>query len=146
VYYISLSYGMNTAQLDQSTGATTGAANPAGGNTGAPAYMSGWKRRQVRAAADKIQFCDAVGNVNQGSVASDYTLRYFDPGWGETYVPNQPDGTGGKSNIVCYRHSKGANCLYYDSHAEWVDYMSLRVVNAAITTDPNLRQWLPLAY
>jgi len=138
-YYITLSYGMNTSGLNGET--TSAAANPTVGNTGAPAYLCGWKRRQVRSAAEKIQFCDAISNVNEGTVANDYTLRYFEPGWGETYVPNQPDGTGGQSNIVCYRHSKGANCLYYDAHAEWRDYSELKVVDSTIKTDPNLHQW-----
>jgi prepilin-type processing-associated H-X9-DG protein len=119
-----------------SSTAPTAAANPNAGYLGAPSYMSVWKRNLVRAAADKIQFVDGYGNAINDGGSPPYTTRYFLAGYGEN--PNQ-------SPAVCYRHSKGANCLYYDSHAEWRDHTELQVTSTAVTVppNPNLRQWQP---
>ncbi len=137
-YYISLSYGMNTGQLDQGYPATP---DPAGGNMGPPTYLSGWKRERVIAPAEKIQFVDAIGSVNSGGTPP-YSTRYFLPGWGENYYAD-PTGAHSISNIVAYRHSNGANVLFYDGHAELVPYDLLKYDPADSTTANNQRQWLP---
>ena len=106
-YYITLSYGMNTQQLDQGFPA---APDPNGGNTGPPHYFSGWKLKQVVSPSEKIQFVDAVGSVN-ASGSPPYTVRYFLPGWGEVYYAD-PTQQHSLSNIVCYRHSRAQTCSF----------------------------------
>jgi prepilin-type processing-associated H-X9-DG protein len=68
-------------------------------------------------------------------------MRYLDTdaGWGEIHQPPN------QSNIVCYRHSRGANAVYYDSHAEWVsaDFLRYDPANPTGPTMANLRQWEP---
>ncbi len=138
-YYISLSYGMNNDQLDGGF-----PLNPdfLGGNTGAPHYLSGWRRRQVIAPSEKIQFVDAIGSVNSGGNPP-YSTRYFLPGWGENFV-SDPTGLTSRSNIVAYRHRRGANVLFFDGHVEWLGYDALKVdpADPASVTN-NTRQWKP---
>ena len=123
-YSISFSYGMNTSQL------------PGYPVRLAPDYFNGWRRPEVLAPADKIQFCDAIGSVASGG-APPYSGRYFLPDWGEIYeAPN-------KSNIVAYRHLRGANVLYYDGHAGWNIHSAMRYDPADSDTLQNQRQWLP---
>lgn len=136
-YYITLSYGMNTDQLLQST--STDVANPGSGFYGAPHYFSGWHRQQVIAPTDKIQFVDAIGSVNSGG-SPPYTKRYWMPGWGELYDPTVYPAI---SNIVTYRHFKGANVLYYDGHAAWLHHSELEYDSTDPNTLQNHRQWQP---
>jgi prepilin-type processing-associated H-X9-DG protein len=140
-YYISLSYGMNTTQLDGGFPATQ---DVNGGNVGPPSYLCGWKRRQVVSSADKIQFVDAIGSVATGG-SPPYTTRYFLPGWGEIYQTD-PTGMNTKSNILAYRHNKGANVLFFDSHCEWLAASMLKVDPAdPASVTANTRQWQPRA-
>lgn len=129
-YPITYSYGMNTS--DQTSLV--------------PTYWTGWKLNKVRDPASKIFFTDALGDVSYGG-APPYSMRYLPqgtapnaPGWGEVHTP--PD----ESNILCYRHSMGANVLYFDGHCEWHPYRDLWFDNSQ-KTDPrwanNLRQWRP---
>jgi prepilin-type N-terminal cleavage/methylation domain-containing protein/prepilin-type processing-associated H-X9-DG protein len=138
-YYVTLSYGMNTDQLSQSTSTATPV--PASGFYGAPHYFSAWKRQQIVQPTDKIQFVDAIGSVNSGG-SPPYTTRYWIPGWGEKYDPSIYPAI---SNIVAYRHLKGANVLYYDGHAEWRHFTELQVDPADASTTINKRQWQPKA-
>ncbi len=139
-YNMSLSYGMNTDQLDGSYPAN---GNPSGGNTGSPHYLVGWRRRQVIAPAEKIQFVDALNSVATGG-SPPYTTRYFLPGWGEDYAPNITNAVANRSNVLCYRHRRGANALFFDGHAEWLGYDFLKVDPAdPITVTNNTRQWKP---
>jgi len=137
-FAVTLSYGMNTQQLNQGFPLT---ADHARGNTGAPHYLSGWKRQLVINGAEKIQFIDAISNVNAGGTPP-YTTRYFLPDWGEIYVPD-PTGQNTKSNIVAYRHARGANVLYYDGHATWLPAANLMFDPADPATAMNKRQWEP---
>jgi prepilin-type processing-associated H-X9-DG protein len=127
-YPIAYSYGMNTSNMPGYTAAN------------APVYWNAWKLNRVPAPAEKIQFIDALGDVSYGGTPS-CTMRYLptDAGWGEVHQPPN------QSNIVCYRHSRGANVIYYDAHAEWVSADSLRydTANPNGPTLPNLRQWQP---
>ena len=136
-YYISLSYGMNTDQLTQSTGLET--ARTDNGFYGAPHYFSGWKRKQIITPTDKIQFIDAIGSVNSGGNPP-YTKRYFLPDYGERYDATVYPAI---SSIVAYRHLKGANVLYYDGHAAWLHHTQLEYDPADSNTLPNRRQWQP---
>lgn len=123
-YAITLSYGMNTTQL------------PGLPVRLAPHYFNAWKRNEVLSPAEKIHFVDAIGSVsNSGKLNS--TMKYFLPGWGEIY--EAPD----HSNIVCYRHNRGANVLYYDAHAQWAPESDLRYDPADAATLRNKRQWEP---
>lgn len=141
-YFLHLSYGMNTEHLLQTT-AQVGP-NGARGFYGAPFYLSGWRRNHVLAPSDKIQFVDAIGNVNAGGPApgGPYTTRYFKDGWGEVYVTG-PAIADRKTNIVAYRHGKGANALFYDGHVEWRHYDALKHDAADPATAHNRRQWQP---
>jgi prepilin-type N-terminal cleavage/methylation domain-containing protein/prepilin-type processing-associated H-X9-DG protein len=134
-YPINYSYGMNTS--DQT------AIIPA------PKLWYGWKTNQVRAPAEKIFFTDALGDVSYGGppTVPPHSMKYLPtsyapnaPGWGEIYGP--PDF----SNILCYRHSMGANVLFYDGHCEWMRYDALWY-DSSMPNDPrwinNLRQWRP---
>jgi prepilin-type processing-associated H-X9-DG protein len=136
-YYITLSYGMNTDQLSQTT--ATDVANPNAGFYGAPHYFSGWKRKQIISPTDKIQFVDAIGSVNSGG-SPPYTKRYFLAGYGERYDASIYPGI---SNILTYRHLKGANVLFYDGHAAWAHHTQLEYDPADPSTLPNRRQWQP---
>lgn len=138
-FFITLSYGVNTQQLNQGFPQTS---DPARGNTGPPHYMSGWRRQMVLNPSEKIQYVDAIGSVNAGGTPP-YTTRYLLPDWGEIYVPADSSGANGKSNIVAYRHSKGANVLYYDGHCAWEPAAKLKVDPADPGTTPNKRQWEP---
>jgi prepilin-type processing-associated H-X9-DG protein/prepilin-type N-terminal cleavage/methylation domain-containing protein len=115
------SYGVNTTQL------------PGMSVTLAPDYWNAWKTSTVRCGAEKIQFVDAVS----ASVNTTGTTRYFRTGWGEVHGP--PD----KTNIVAYRHGRGANVLYFDGHAQWVHETMLRYDSADKSTTRNKRQWEP---
>ena len=120
-YVINHSYGVNTTQL------------PGMSLTLAPDYWNAWKTSKVRCPSEKIQFVDAVS----ASVNTTGTTRYFRPGWGEVHGP--PD----KTNIVAYRHGRGANALYFDGHAQWHRDTALRFDSADASTKPNKRQWEP---
>ena len=135
-YHVTLSYGLNTEQLNQGYPLT---ADWARGNGGAPDYFCAWKRGQIVSPADKIQYVDAVGSVNSGG-SPPYSKRYFLPDWGEVYDASVYPG---KSNIVAYRHLKGANVLYYDGHAGWSHYSELLVDPADANTARNKKQWQP---
>ncbi len=138
-FFITLSYGVNTQQLNQGYPEFADAPR---GNTGAPHYLAGWRVNQILSPADKIHYVDAIGSVNSGGTPP-YTTRYFLPDWGETYIPADPTGANGKSNIVAYRHSRGANVLYYDGHCEWKPAAELTVDPADTNTNINKRQWEP---
>ncbi|QOV92010.1 prepilin-type N-terminal cleavage/methylation domain-containing protein [Humisphaera borealis] len=138
-FFITLSYGANTQQLNQGYPQV---ADHLAGNTGPPHYLSGWKQRGVVSGADKIQYVDAIGSVNAGG-SPPYTTRYFLPGWGEIYVPADSTGANGKSNILAYRHNKGANVLYFDGHCSWEPASRLTVDPADPNTNANKRQWEP---
>ena len=139
-YNMGMAYGMNTTQLD---GGWPAAGDPNAGNTGPPNYFCGWARARVIAPAEKIQFIDAIGSVATGGTPP-YTTRYYQPGWGEIYYAD-PTGVNTKSNIVCYRHSNGANALFFDGHAEWMSYDAVKYDPTDPTTSDNLRQWEPRA-
>jgi prepilin-type processing-associated H-X9-DG protein len=138
-YYVTLSYGMNTEQMTQST--STATAIPQNGFYGAPDYFTGWKRQQIVLPEEKIQFVDAIGSVNSGG-SPPYTKRYWLPGWGENYDPSVYPAI---SNTVAYRHFKGANVLYYDGHAAWLHYTELEYDSTDPGTAQNHRQWQPKA-
>jgi prepilin-type processing-associated H-X9-DG protein len=124
-YTLHNSYGMNYTQLPGVTTAT------------APIYFNAWRRNQVYAAAEKIQFCDATSEGVSTGGTPNGTLRYFNPYYGEKHEP--PD----KSNIVAYRHGRGANVLYFDGHALWVPESQLKYDPAVKATAGNKRQWEP---
>jgi len=142
---VSLSYSMNTTTMRTlDNAATLIAAYPPGGYSGAPVYMTGWKRNQIVASSTKIQFIDGIGTWVNDSAAC--TTRYFIAGYGEKYVAASANGTGGVSNVVCYRHSGGANVLFFDGHAEWRDHTELEVTTTTVSpTNVNLYQWEPTA-
>lgn len=124
-YTLHNSYGMNYSQLPGVVLAT------------APTYFNAWRRGQVLAPAEKIQFVDAANEgVNVGG-APNGTMKYFDPYYGEKH--EAPD----KANIVAYRHARGANVLYFDGHAQWVPEAYLRYDPADARTAGNKRQWEP---
>ena len=124
-YNLHNSYGMNYSQLP-------------GMNAGiAPVYFNAWRRNDVRAPAEKIQFVDATSEGVNISGSNNATLRYFNPYYGEKHEP--PD----KANIVAYRHNRGANVLFYDSHAQWMPESMLKVDPAKPETNRNRRQWEP---
>ena len=123
-YAITLCYGMNTTSLPGYAAAL------------APDYFNGWKRKEVKAASEKIYFIDAIGSVAEGG-SPPYSARYFMPTWGEVYFA--PD----HSNIVCYRHQKGACALFYDGHAAWKHYSEVKYDPADPATFGNKRQWEP---
>ena len=143
-FYVTLSYGMNTEHLSQTT--ATDVPNTNRGFYGAPHYFTGWKRNQIISPSDKIQFVDAIGSVNSGGGAwpgggtVPYTTRYFRPDGGEVYDPSTYPA---RSNIVAYRHNKAANVLFYDGHVESRHYDELRHDAADPTTARNKRQWQP---
>jgi prepilin-type N-terminal cleavage/methylation domain-containing protein/prepilin-type processing-associated H-X9-DG protein len=135
-YHATLSYGLNTEQLNQGYPL---APDWARGNSGAPDYFCAWKRGQVVSPADKIQYVDAIGSVNAGG-SPPYTRRYFLADYGERYDPTVYPAI---SNTVAYRHLKGANVLYYDGHAGWSHATELVVDPADPTTASNKKQWQP---
>jgi len=124
-YNLHNSYAINYSQLPGTTAAL------------APDYWNAWKRARVIHPDEKIQFCDAVNEGINISSTPNCTLRYFDPYFGEKHEP--PD----KGNCVAYRHSKGANCLYFDGHAQWMHYQQLQYDPARPETVPMKRQWDP---
>ena len=92
---------------------------------------------QVRCPGEKVFFVDAVsGNVNAAG-SNNATMRYFKPGWGERH--EAPD----KTNVVAYRHGRGANVLYFDGHAQWERDTALRYDPADASTKSRRRQWEP---
>jgi prepilin-type N-terminal cleavage/methylation domain-containing protein/prepilin-type processing-associated H-X9-DG protein len=124
-YNLHNSYGMNYSQLP---GMSAGIA---------PVYLNAWRRNDVLSPAEKIQFVGATSEgVNVGGT-NNATLRYFNPYYGERHEP--PD----KANIVAYRHNRGANVLFYDSHAQWMPESMLKVDPANPATTRNRRQWEP---
>jgi prepilin-type N-terminal cleavage/methylation domain-containing protein/prepilin-type processing-associated H-X9-DG protein len=124
-YPLQYSYAINTTQL------------PGMSLTRAPDYWNAWKTSEIRQPSEKIQFIDAVSGSVNASGSFNGTLRYFTNGWGEWHGP--PDHT----NIVAYRHSRGANVLFHDGHGLWMPATALRVDPAASGTAKNKRQWEP---
>jgi prepilin-type processing-associated H-X9-DG protein len=104
----------------------------------APDYFNGWRRGQIRNLAEKIQFTDAIGAVSVGGTPNP-TMRYFLPTWGEVHFP--PD----HSNIVAYRHRKGACVLYFDGHAVWLPATKLIYNPQDSRSVAYERQWQPTA-
>jgi prepilin-type N-terminal cleavage/methylation domain-containing protein/prepilin-type processing-associated H-X9-DG protein len=124
-YPLHHSYGMNRTQM------------PGLNVAGAPDYWNAWKISEVRHPAEKVQFVDATSATVNGTGSFNATLRYFEPGWGERHeAPN-------KTNIVAYRHLRGANVLFHDGHAQWMRSTTLRYDPAASETAQNRRQWEP---
>ena len=93
------SYGYNHDGLN-------GRANP-------PVYFTGHKRRDVRSPSTKLMFADATsGNITRGG-ATNYDR------WGEFWgLP--PGGGAPVTNVIAYRHEKGANVAFWDGHLEWL--------------------------
>ena len=50
-----------------------------------------------------------------------------------------------KGNILAYRHSRGANVLFFDGHGQWMAESFLRYDPKDATTLHNKRQWEPKA-
>jgi prepilin-type processing-associated H-X9-DG protein/prepilin-type N-terminal cleavage/methylation domain-containing protein len=126
-FTIHNSYGINYTQL------------PGMATAIAPEYFNAWKVGQVIASAEKIHFADATSEGLSVPVSStpNATMKYFDPYFGERHEP--PD----KGNIVAYRHSRGANVLYFDGHGQWLQEAFLRYDPADPNTTHNRRQWEP---
>ena len=83
------------------------------------------------------QWVDAVSVTVTASGKFNATMRYFLPDWGERHeAPN-------KTDIVAYRHLRGANVLFHDGHAQWLPATELRYDPADKTTTVNKRQWEP---
>ena len=122
-YRISLSYGYNMYGL------------PWADLRNAPAYYTGFKRGEVRAASEKLAFVDSTDWV----VNPWGSAKYFEPGFGERYGP--PPYT----NITAYRHERGANVLFFDGHAGWMREDQVKWVAGDPRTARNLRLWDPRA-
>jgi prepilin-type processing-associated H-X9-DG protein/prepilin-type N-terminal cleavage/methylation domain-containing protein len=124
-YTLHNSYGMNYTQLPGMNVAL------------APDYFNAWKSGQVIASAEKIHLVDATseGVSNTGTVNG--TMKYFNPYYGERH--EAPD----KANIVAYRHSRGANVLFFDGHGQWMAESFLRYDPKDPATLVNKRQWEP---
>ena len=93
------SYGYNHEGLN-------GRANP-------PVYFTGHKRKDVRSPSTKLMFADATsGNITKNG-ATNYDK------WGEFWgLP--PGGGSPVTNVIAYRHEKGANVAFWDGHLEWL--------------------------
>jgi prepilin-type processing-associated H-X9-DG protein len=124
-YTLGNSYGMNRTQL------------PGMAAAGAPDYWNAWRATQVRKPSEKIQWVDAVSVTVAAGGKFNATMRYFVPGYGERH--EAPD----KTDIVAYRHLRGANALFHDGHAQWLPASELRYDPADKTTTVNKRQWEP---
>jgi prepilin-type N-terminal cleavage/methylation domain-containing protein/prepilin-type processing-associated H-X9-DG protein len=96
---IGRSYGYNHDALN-------GRANP-------PVYFTGHKRRDVRSPSTKLMFADATsGNITRGGE------KNYDK-WGEFWgLP--PGGGLPVTNVIAYRHEKGANVAYWDGHVQYL--------------------------
>ena len=103
----------------------------------APDYWNAWKTSAVRAPADKVQFVEATSAGVSAAGSFNATLRYWAAGYGERH--EAPD----KTNIVAYRHRRGANVLFHDGHAQWLRDTALRHDPADPLTAKNKGQWEP---
>jgi prepilin-type N-terminal cleavage/methylation domain-containing protein/prepilin-type processing-associated H-X9-DG protein len=122
-YSIQHSYGINTTGM------------PGTSTAGAPDYWNAWKTSQIRQPAEKIHFIDAVSSSVNANGSFNATLRYFTPGWGEIHGPPN------RTNIVAFRHARGANVLYYDGHAQWLACSAVYTDPTVPSTTGNKRQW-----
>jgi prepilin-type processing-associated H-X9-DG protein/prepilin-type N-terminal cleavage/methylation domain-containing protein len=104
----------------------------------APAYWNAFRRNDVRSPAARIFFADATSEHVYVSDGYNGSIRYFDPYYGERH--EAPD----KTNILAYRHRRGANVLYFDGHAQWLPESALKYDPTIPATLKNLRQWQPL--
>lgn len=132
------SYGMNSTQLPGVTLAN------------APDYWNQWHRSEVRSPSEKIFFTDATSefvSVGTGTATPNGTLRYFETSYsGEDWSGEKHEGPhyGG---AVAYRHSRGANVLWYDGHADWWPYDALKYDPRTMSTSTSsaeiqeLRRW-----
>src|SRR4051812_14467628 len=120
------SYGMNYTQLPGITLAT------------APTYWNAFRRSEVRSPSQKIFFTDATSEHVYVADGYNGSTRYFDPYYGERH--EAPD----KTNILAYRHRRGANVLYFDGHAQWMPEGALKYDPTLPATLKNLSQWQPL--
>jgi prepilin-type N-terminal cleavage/methylation domain-containing protein/prepilin-type processing-associated H-X9-DG protein len=124
-YTLHNSYGMNYSQL------------PGMATAIAPEYFNAWKAGQVIASSEKIHLADATSEGLSIGGNPNCTMKYFDPYFGERHEP--PD----KGNILAYRHSRGANVLYFDGHGQWLQEAFLRYDPGDANTARNRRQWEP---
>jgi prepilin-type N-terminal cleavage/methylation domain-containing protein/prepilin-type processing-associated H-X9-DG protein len=124
-FQLHFSYGMNRTQM-RGTHVDL-----------APDYWNAWRTSEVRAPAEKVHFVDATSGTINASGSFNATLRYWAAGYGERN--EAPD----KTNIVAYRHRRGANVLYHDGHAQWTPDAALRHDPADPLTARNRRQWEP---
>jgi prepilin-type processing-associated H-X9-DG protein/prepilin-type N-terminal cleavage/methylation domain-containing protein len=124
-YTLHNSYGMNYSQLPGMNVAI------------APDYFNAWKSSQVIASAEKIQFADATSEGLSIGGNPNCTMKYFNPYFGERHEP--PD----KGNILAYRHSRGANVLFFDGHGQWLQEAFLLYDPTNPSTTHNRRQWEP---
>ena len=125
--YLHNAYGMNYTQLPGITLAN------------APVYWNAYRRNGVRSPSEKIFFTDATSEHVYVADGYNGSIRYFDPYYGERH--EAPD----KTNILAYRHRRGANILYFDGHAQWMAESALKYDPTIPATLKNLRQWQPLA-
>lgn len=124
-YTLHNSYGMNYTQL------------PGMSSTLAPGYCNSWKTGQVFKPGEKIRWVDAANEGVSNTGNPNGTMKYFDPYFGEKH--EAPD----KANIVAYRHSRGANVLFFDGHATWMTEKELRYDPSDPNTLDKKRQWEP---
>jgi prepilin-type processing-associated H-X9-DG protein len=94
-YEIQRSYGYNTDSLSWF-------ANPT-------VYYMGYKRRDVRSPSRKLMFADATSGAISKGGATNYDK------WGEFWgLP--PGGGNPVTNVIAYRHDRGANVAFWDGH------------------------------
>ncbi|HEX8911774.1 MAG TPA: prepilin-type N-terminal cleavage/methylation domain-containing protein [Humisphaera sp.] len=123
------SYGMNYTSL------------PALAATMYPVYWQAWRKNQVLVPSERVLFCDAtsegvsVGSQTTGKPNS--TMTYFDPYYGGERHEG-PDWGG----AVAYRHTKGANLLFFDGHAQWLPMNEIQYDPTKPETADKQKRWL----
>jgi len=113
-----------------------------------PKSFHGFKNSQVRHAAEKIFFCDAMywwvnewGSGVQpgwrGKVAS------YDLTGERTHTGTVPAGGYNSERTVAWRHTKNtyANVCFFDGHVEAVHKSKFTTIDAAGKLVPNLKMW-----
>jgi prepilin-type processing-associated H-X9-DG protein/prepilin-type N-terminal cleavage/methylation domain-containing protein len=155
LFPMALAYGMNVEGIS-SDGNLVPNPTPWAVSSSSPTRPGsgcfGYKRSQVRRAAEKLRFVDAISNQAMGGQV-DESGSGVSPGTGgkisnydkvneRTGTGTLPGGGSYNANMMtAWRHQGGANVAFFDGHAEWLRKDLIYTTDAAGNIIGNDKLW-----